>query len=104
MNISRANKTIGHSFAGHPWWLAEPLENRQFYDEVVKPKLWPHQRLMVVPGLYGNNSFGVPQAARDLHDTRLVAKLNACELRHRLVCPCNVLNTDFVVNRLGLDH
>ena len=25
----------------------------------------------------GNNSFGVPQATRDLHDARLVAKLNA---------------------------
>ena len=50
-NISLANKTIGHSFAGHPWWLAEALENQQFYDEIVKPKMWPHQRLMVVPGL-----------------------------------------------------
>ena len=74
---NQTNKTIGHSFAGHPWWLAEPLEARQFYDEVVKPKLWPHQRLMVVPGLYGNNSFAVPETARDLHDTRLVAKLDA---------------------------
>lgn len=47
-------KTIGHSFAGQPWWLAEPLEIRQFYDQVVKPKLWPHQRLMVVPGARQN--------------------------------------------------
>ena len=43
-NISLANKTIGHTFAGHPWWLAEPLENQQFYKQVIQPKLWPVRR------------------------------------------------------------
>ena len=32
------------------------MEIEQFYQQVVKPKLWPHQRMLVVPGLYGNNT------------------------------------------------
>ena len=73
-NISRANKTVGHTYAGYPWWQAEPLENKQFYQQFLAPKLWPHQRMMVVPGFYGNNTATAAEAA--LQDERLVEKLD----------------------------
>ena len=74
---NQTHKTVGHPFPlPTPWWLAEPLEIQRFYKEVVEPKLWPHQRLMITPGLYGNNSYGVPNAAHELQDRRLVAKMD----------------------------
>ena len=45
----------------------------------IAPKLRPGQKIMVAPGLFGNNSATVAEQA--LHDERLVAKLDACHSR-----------------------
>jgi hypothetical protein len=63
------------SFAPTPWWLQEPKENREFARTHIIPTLHPHQRLMVVPGLYGNDS--ATPAEHALQDERLLAKLDA---------------------------
>ena len=62
-----------------PWWLQEPLENRAFAANVIVPKLHPHQRLMVVPGLYGNDT-GTPEqhAIQVSHPNMQTAVLRAC--------------------------
>jgi hypothetical protein len=67
-----ANET---SFAPTPWWLQEPKENKAFAKAVIVPKLHPHQKLMVVPGFYGNDT--ATAAEHVVQDERLLAKLEA---------------------------
>jgi hypothetical protein len=58
-----------------PYWQAEVNTVRQLYQLAFGGgRLAPHQRLMVVPGLYGNDS--ATPSARDLHDRQLVRKLD----------------------------
>ena len=62
-----------------PWWLAEPRENRRLYEKFIYPMLRPHQRVLTVPGLYGNLSdMGSREGAALLRqqDERLVKKLD----------------------------
>lgn len=63
------------TFAPTPWWLQEPRANRAFVARELIPRMHPHQRLMVIPGLYGNDSATAAEHA--VQDTRLVAKLEA---------------------------
>jgi hypothetical protein len=60
------------------WWHAEPRENRALYKKFIYPMLRPHQRVLLVPGLYGNASTVLPRRTpdADLQDERLVLKLN----------------------------
>jgi hypothetical protein len=62
-----------------PWYLAEPRENRKFYQEFVYPTLAPHQRVLLVPGLYGNLSetsgISANPAAVAVQDGRLTLKM-----------------------------
>ena len=51
------------------------MGNRAFAEQHVKPKLRPYQKLIVTPGLYGNDS--APAAEQMLQDDRLTAKLEA---------------------------
>jgi hypothetical protein len=60
-------------FAPTPWWLQEPIGNRLFYKTHILPKLRPHQKFMVVPGFYGNDSATADE--QTLQDGRLLAKL-----------------------------
>ena len=60
-------------FAPTPWWLQEPIGNRLFYKTHILPKLGPHQKFMVVPGFYGNDSATADE--QTLQDGRLLAKL-----------------------------
>ena len=55
--------------------LQEPLENQAFAAKEIIPKMHPHQRLMVVPGFYGNDTGTAEQHA--VQDGRLLAKLEA---------------------------
>ena len=63
------------TFAPTPWWLQEPRANRAFVAQELIPRMHPHQRLMVIPGLYGNDSATATEHA--VQDIRLVAKLEA---------------------------
>ena len=60
-----------------PWYLSEPRENRKFYSEFVYPTLSSHQRVLLVPGLFGNLSAlnGVDPAAVAAQDERLALKM-----------------------------
>ena len=40
----------------HPTWIEEAWVVRDFYRDYVIQRLLPHQRLIVVPGLFGNDS------------------------------------------------
>ena len=63
------------ALAPTPWWLQEPKENQAFTEKVIVPKLHPHQKLMVVPGFYGNDTATAAEHA--VQDGRLLAKLEA---------------------------
>ena len=65
----------GSSFAPTPWWLQEPKENKAYTEAVIVPKMHPHQKLMVVPGFYGNDT--ATAAEHTVQDGRLLAKLEA---------------------------
>ena len=62
-------------FAPSPWWLQEPKENQAFAEQVIIPKMHPHQRLMVVPGFYGNDT--ATAAEQVVHDDKMLEKLEA---------------------------
>ena len=62
-------------FAPTTWWLQEPKENQAFAAQFIAPKMHPHQKLMVVPGFYGNDTAKTVEHA--VQDGRLLAKLEA---------------------------
>ena len=62
-------------FAPTPWWLQEPKGNQAFAAQFIAPEMHPHQRLIVVPGFYGNDT--ATKAEHAVQDGRLLAKLEA---------------------------
>jgi hypothetical protein len=56
--------------------LFEPTWIRQFYQQFIYPKLQPHQRVWVVPGLTGPLQDGVaPPGPPYLNDTLFLEKI-----------------------------
>ena len=74
-NYALANSTNKTTGAVTPFWELEVSKVQRLYKMAFgRARLAPHQRLMVVPGLYGNDS--ATSAAHVIHDQQLVRKLN----------------------------
>ena len=72
-NYALANATDMRTHRVTPWWEAEVDKVRKLYQLAFRGRLHPHQRLLVVPGLYGNDSATAAEHA--LHDQQLVKKI-----------------------------
>jgi hypothetical protein len=57
----------------NPYWIAEAFVVRDFYEQYVVDRLLPHQRLLVVPGLFTNGSLSA--AAHAIVDHQMVELL-----------------------------
>jgi hypothetical protein len=68
-----ANATNSTTGKVTPWWQAEVETARKLYQLAFRGRLHPHQRLLVVPGLYGNDSATTAEHA--VHDQQLVKKI-----------------------------
>ena len=74
-NYALANSTNKTTGTVTPFWEHEVARVQRLYAMAFGgARLAPHQRLLVVPGLYGNDS--ATPAAHALHDQQLVKKLN----------------------------
>ena len=71
-NYKLANAT-NRSGTVTPWWVQEVLDVKRLYSLAFSGRLHPHQQLLVVPGLYGNDS--ATASEHDLHDSQLVSKM-----------------------------
>ena len=73
-NYMLANATNKTTRQVTPYWSAEVQRVQKLYKLAFPPeRLHPHQRLMVVPGLYGNDSATAAEHAT--HDGQLVKKM-----------------------------
>jgi hypothetical protein len=61
-----------------PWWVQEPIETEFFFKHWVYPLMAAHQRAILVPGLFSNDTSREPNSAavRELQVQRMTAKFN----------------------------